>query len=382
MIKIILVGAGEWLKRTYPWIKDTFFEIIGIWDNDSKKHGQRVGDYIICAPSDTYIGKGIDVVITSTYVEDIKNQFMQMGYHASTIHDIWWLHFCRMNAFYKMNDICLGKGEQKAIEHTRKFGLTTYNIDLSKEYRESTIECDFDENNNRYFCLHNGKKMYMREGDDKAYAVGYYNKLRKEQDVCSPHCYKTFVVNQRYDCIVDAGCAEGIFSLDVIDRCKELFLIEPDSAWFEACQYTFGSKNNTTVYMYENELGDTVAENKITLDYLLEAYINKKNQSILIKMDIEGAEEDALIGASKLLCSENEITVIACSYHHANAYENIMSIFKQYGFDIDCSERSMFFRPEYEMNTINHSKELSNNTDLNYRLRHGVIVGYKNSRRI
>ena len=94
-------------------------------------------------------------------------------------------------------------------------------------------------------------------------------------------------------------------------------------------------------------------------------------------MDIEGAEECALLGGTNLLKSKNDITIIACVYHHFDSEEKIRKILADNGFMIHESHRSMFFPPEYEKNTVDQTLAWKTNELKNYRLRRGVIAGIK-----
>ena len=64
--------------------------------------------------------------------------------------------------------------------------------------------------------------------------------------------------------------------------------------------------------------------------------------NIFLKMDIEGAEVDALHGAQKVLQS-NHVRASICSYHKADDCWKIKSVFRRYGYETSTSEGYMTF---------------------------------------
>ncbi len=46
---------------------------------------------------------------------------------------------------------------------------------------------------------------------------------------------------QAGDVLVDVGTAEGIFSIDKMDKIKKLYVIETDAEWIEALKCTFSN---------------------------------------------------------------------------------------------------------------------------------------------
>ncbi|MDR0567342.1 MAG: methyltransferase, partial [Prevotellaceae bacterium] len=46
------------------------------------------------------------------------------------------------------------------------------------------------------------------------------------------------------DVVVDAGVAEGIFALSVVERAKELYLFEADKDWIAPLEATFAPFGN------------------------------------------------------------------------------------------------------------------------------------------
>lgn len=184
---------------------------------------------------------------------------------------------------------------------------------------------DRDEQNGLYYILHDGRKMYMKRSFELDGAADYYRALSIEQDTDSPHCYFTKKESLKGKTVVDCGAAEGIFALDYIDEIEELYLIEPDPEWTEALSYTFQPWEKE-VHIINKFVGreDESEHNIFTLDSFL------SNSDVdIIKLDIEGAEEDALIGARKTLKINEHLRLFACVYHNEDDEEKVRQILQE-----------------------------------------------------
>ena len=177
-----------------------------------------------------------------------------------------------------------------------------------------------------------------------------------EQDERSPHCYRHegYEVNAG-DVVVDVGAAEGIFALDVMDIAGKVILIEMDEAWVEALEQTF--KNDTDKVRIIRGFVDCVTEgNRLALDSLCSDAIN------YIKMDIEGYEKPALLGAERLLKESGDLKLAVCSYHCREDEEWIRNYLEQYGFETEVSKG--FMCPDWTIEAY-----------LEAELRRGIVFG-------
>lgn len=185
-----------------------------------------------------------------------------------------------------------------------------------------------------------GKRMYY----PKDYSFGVENGRRYLSNIVecdqyegSPHLYVygKHKVNLG-DIIVDAGVAEGNFALTYIDIVSKAYLIESDKRWLEALKLTFEPYKNKIV-LVPKMLSDMDTEQSITLDTLLEG-----NRVDFVKMDIEGAETDALLGGINVL-RKNNVKLSVCAYHRKRDEDYIQFILKALGYRTSHSEGYMFF---------------------------------------
>jgi len=146
------------------------------------------------------------------------------------------------------------------------------------------------------------------------------------------------------DIVVDAGSAEGLFSLSIVNRCKNIFIIESNKFFLRALEKTFKTFIPRKIELFNTAIGDKDAfaettGNRInnsvvesikgdvkvtTLDNLLK----DKGRITYIKADLEGWEMKMLIGAKGIISKYKPKMVIA-AYHRDNEYKEMISFIRQ-----------------------------------------------------
>ncbi|CAN5481843.1 hypothetical protein BH10BAC4_BH10BAC4_08820 [soil metagenome] len=146
------------------------------------------------------------------------------------------------------------------------------------------------------------------------------------------------------DVVVDCGAAEGLFTFLVKMRCKEIFLIEPVKKFCRSLQKTF--ENNIRVKIIpvalsEKEgfanisehdisssltVGDQSAES-VTVTTLDKLFYEKNIPISYIKMDLEGFDYEALLGAAELI-KKNKPKIAVTTYHKFEHAEQISNYLK------------------------------------------------------
>lgn len=194
------------------------------------------------------------------------------------------------------------------VDRERKVRLLNY--DFVEKYEKLTCEICLDEVSGMKYIPYKNKKMFFPRGWEDSEIADYYRSVVAEQDAESPHCYAKGGYDVKFgDVIVDAGAAEGIFALDTIDIAGKLYLIEADEKWVEALQQTFRDDGDKVRIIY-GFLDEITEGNRVSIDGLFaEEEIN------YIKMDIEGYEKPAVMGAVKTLTKSHDIRCAVCAYH-------------------------------------------------------------------
>ncbi len=187
---------------------------------------------------------------------------------------------------------------------------------------------------------HGGRRLYFRRGSDPADVVRNYRRLLTEQDPASPHFYSGGGCEAREgDVLLDVGAAEGIWTLDAIDRAARAFLFEVDPAWVDALERTFAPWRHKVVIVnrlvsavdatHGATFGDPAA---ITIDTVMrdEGLVGP----MLLKIDVEGAEQSVLTGATDTLARADTRAVV-CTYHCADDYETLSAMMRERGFGVE-----------------------------------------------
>ena len=236
-----------------------------------------------------------------------------------------------------MSFIIINHLSQKIPEEEKKlYSVMPYPF-INKYTHQKTEVCK-DEEAGMFFVYLDGKKLYYHKGYTTMEEVQQsFTYISAEQDTESPHRYiddKFFV--KEGDTVVDLGAAEGNFSLFVVDKVKELFIVEADSRWMPALQKTFEPWKNK-VHIINKFAGSKESDTGITLSGLFrQADIN------VVKMDIEG-EENNVMQEAKDWIEERNIRFAITTYHHKDDAENIRTLMSKCGYQTVFSDKFILF---------------------------------------
>ncbi len=359
--KAIVWGTGEtavnFLKRKSLYGD---YEIIAFIDNDRNKWGKIFWQDIIIRKSDILLKIEFDIIIIcSIYIEEILKQIRDVyGIDSSKIitYKDMEVDFCNkiIKKYENSDDIEI----QETLSVFRQGIVNVLGSYYTKEEKRDFSFVLRDEDNYPYI-IFEGKRMYypknykfhQKDGKDIVIDILY------EQGNESPHLYvkdDSEIPNNAI--LVDAGVCEGNFALKYVERAKKIYLIEADIRWLEVLHRTFADYKEKVVFCNKYlSMHDNAHE--ITLDKLISEKID------FLKMDIEGAEVDALLGGRTTL--ENSFAKCAiCSYHRQYDEKYISYILESYGYHVDHSKGYMCFP---------YDENIKDTLDL----RRGVVYGKK-----
>ncbi len=335
------------------------YEIICIVDNDPAKWGMTWCSYPVISPNK--LGeKEIDLIIVcSNHYNDIKQQIIEDAGITIRAESILSIKQVEDRLVHKLSNMYKDSDDpeiRRIIDDYKMNGFSVfgyYRPDLRIRY-----DVYRDEDNWPYVIFESKRMYYPRNRIFATDSKGeYVENILYEQQPGSPHLY----IKEEWpihpgDVIVDAGVCEGNFALRYVEDAKMVYLIEADEEWCEALRRTFEPYKNKVV-LCDKYLGGADSEQMITLDSLVDGMID------FLKMDIEGAEVDALLGASKVLRNSNARCAI-CSYHRRDDEKEIKKILSEYGYKTAESEGYMFFI---------YDDNISNTMDF----RRGIVYGEK-----
>lgn len=234
---------------------------------------------------------------------------------------------------------------QETLEYWRTHDISVFNqhLDLKTDVADKLF---FDASCGLpyiHFKTIGGERRKMYFPPDKEFSAlegeNFVVDILLEQRPTSPHVYTKDNHQVRAgDVLIDAGVCEGNFALRYVDICSKLYLFEPETKYVAALQQTFKDYRDKVKIIPRCVTDITDAEN-ITLD---DAFPDLRGKNIFLKMDIEGAEPKALLGAKNLL-TNNKVRASVCTYHNADDLIKVEEIFNRYGFRTSTSAGYMVF---------------------------------------
>lgn len=312
------------------------YKIIGFIDNDVCKVGKSFKNYQVYSPDILCRRIPDKIIILSNFYKDIKRQIKEKYPHVEDLVE-------DQNYFYKEMIIKRYKNSddkeiKEIIQYLKVNNLDVFNYKFRNKYKELEVNVLFDDICQMFYVYHCGKRMYFaKRYNTREKVKDYYKFLLVEQDEESPHRYLTSAFNVKEgDIVIDVGVAEGNFALEIIDKVSRIYLIETDDEWIEAIKETFRSYQDKIVII--NKYITSINAGKFaTLDSLIEEPVN------FIKMDIEGNEWDALLGAKNIITCSGNIKCAICIYHQDFDEIIVKDIMNKYGLSCSTTKGYMWF---------------------------------------
>lgn len=349
MEKVYFFGTGYCAKIFSNKVKSTLdalgnYQIMGFLDNDVRKKGKIFKDYKIFNPEilkDNACNMVLIFLIDDTVYEIVYKQLS--GFISSElIHRFDFPLELLLKKKYKNSNDEEIKETLKYISNNK---LSVYNQFISENITYDEVKWDkhIDLPYIDFFTIE-GKKHPMYYPKEYAHFVKkneklYVEGLMWEQSEGSPHLYikENHDVNDG-DYVIDAGVGEGNFALKYIDVVSHIYLFEMDPLWQKPLKYTFQDYENK-VTIINKAVSDKTTLNTCRIDDVFSGH-----RIDFVKMDVEGAEVEAISGAKRVFCSNN-IKSSICSYHRNGDEEKIRKLLEQYGYYTTVSAGYMLFLP-------------------------------------
>lgn len=229
--------------------------------------------------------------------------------------------------------------ENAALAFIGRYGITSYPHPYSLAYKDQKVAVFTDNMLGLPYVIHNNKKLYFpKHFTPKAVSILYIS-LITEQDPAAAHRYVASYEELTDRTLLDIGSAEGIFSLDSIDLVKHVYLFEYEEFWQAALKATFAPWSHK-VTIVKNYVGDKTEGIFTTIDDFM---LDKPNKNLFIKMDIEGAEQAALRGATQTLQTGKNMRVAVCTYHRPDDPEVISRFLANLGYTYEFTNGMLFW---------------------------------------
>lgn len=251
-----------------------------------------------------------------------------------------------------------------AVDYLKRTNSLNEIISYEQNKSIEKVEALFDKKAKLPYIVHKGKKLYFPHSYSIEKAINFYRYSIEWEDILgegyrdrTPHQYQSerFHVNNN-DILIDAGVAEGLFSLEMIDKVKKIYLIECDPKWWKPLEHTFEPWKNKVI-LVKKYLSNKDDKENISLQTLLE---QEQGESIFVKLDIEGFEVNVIHNAKETMSNWNyPLTLTCCTYHRETDCATIQTFFDEIGFNSELSNG-------YMLTNMNNENGI-------YSLRHGVI---------
>lgn len=253
---------------------------------------------------------------------------------------------------------------QLALDYLRKNRDLQEIIPYEQVKSLETIEARYDNKAKLPYITHKGKRLYFPKNYGLIQAINFYKYSIEYEDILgdgyrmrAPHQYQSdlFHLNEG-DILIDAGVAEGLFSLEMIEIAKKVYLIECDPKWWKPLEYTFEPWKDKVV-LIKKFLSNKDNKNNIRLQSILD---QEKRENIFVKLDIEGYEVDVIQDSKEALSNRKDpLTLSCCTYHREKDCEVLLSYFNEIRYVTELSDG-------YMLTSMNDDNGI-------YDLRHGVI---------
>ena len=310
-------------------------------DNDSRKWGNRIAGLEVYPPDHIKEVENDVVVIcvNETIYSDISQQLIDdLEIPVNKIrHWTYWMRIDFLNYYHENMDKA-GKEGQDIIKYVeRRDRLVPFNYSYTEKYKEG-ITCFYDEQCGMFYGYYKNHRVYLNKSfRTRRQSEEYIKSLLIEQDIQSPHRYLSDDFNVDGECVLDAGVAEGNFALEVIEKVAKVILVEADPLWNEALMKTFEPWKDKIVII-NKYLSDADGDNTITIDALANSY-----PIDFVKLDIEGAEVNAIKGGMGYLSEIKKIKMAVCTYHNIDDEIRLREILEPMGFDAISTKGYMVF---------------------------------------
>ncbi|MDD4937792.1 MAG: FkbM family methyltransferase [Candidatus Shapirobacteria bacterium] len=303
---VVLFGAAKMGIIYADLCKKNKIKVLAFGDNDKLKHGILIKNIKVGSIDDlkNKYGGDVQIIITSLYDEEIKEQLNKLGFKNVWSHTFFSTLFAKKFSVLAWTNYInsINSNRLKLIELFEILGdikskkvflnIIKFRLTLDRKHLKSAA----DDIRDIYF-------------DDSVY------KLSKNE---------TFV---------DVGAFDGDTVKLFIDvnnnKFKKIYCFEPDNKSYldlkkfvskkndkriEIFKYGLGLKSETVYFSNDGGLGSKVSNSgdKIeikNMDSIL------KDKITLIKMDIEGCEQNALIGSKETILKYKPKLAI-CVYHN------------------------------------------------------------------
>ena len=241
---------------------------------------------------------------------------------------------------FNENDSLIGNYQiEEVLSFLRKNPLHMFPYNFIYKYDSVKVNVHKDSTSNLNYVFLRNKKLFYPKGWSSENIRYSHSFSCLEQDEFSPHSYADDSIQYgKNDIVVDAGSAEGNFSLEIVEKVKKVYLFECSDGWQEPLKKTFEPwKEKVEIIPFK--LSSIEDSSSTTLDRFFE---NKEPPTIL-KIDVDGDEKSLLEGSKNLLKDLDYLRIALCVYHKKNDEVEFTNLLQGFNFNVKTSNGYMIF---------------------------------------
>lgn len=353
--EIIIWGASIEFSRVYKFLQkyNLVHKVIAYADNDSKKWGGVLNNVNILSPNEVLekvqLENNLCIIINTILSSQskIKAQLISMGINENKIEEKIFYLVCAHEQEYK---------EVIAIQEERKKVCSILEMHI-KEYEKVYSMLEDTHSKGIYLAKLNyrlsGEGKYLKDiniAHNQQYFDEKIYSLKQNEVIVDCGSYKGDTLDNFY--IISNGKYKKYIAIEADRRNYEELVnhIEKEhyekittynfACWHEQAELVFNDFEEAGSHL--STKGNTIIKAD-SLDNLLNEEIT------ILKMDIEGAEQNALRGAEQLIKRYKPILAI-CIYHQFEDYYKIPLLIKEFNRDYHLFIRH--YIKEYDDETI------------------------------
>ena len=319
---VILFGAAQMGKIYLHLCKKNKINVLAFVDNNQAKSGKKLdGKDIISISELMRFPKDIQIIITSIYDEEILNQLRKIGFARIWPHSF----FCTL--------------------YPRKF---------TNPYWQNSLDDIFRDKDKILACFDLFKDKMSRKTFLELIKYRLFldrkciKKIKQPQE--KEYFDKKLINLNQTEILNDGGAYDGDtvkkFKKVTSDNYVAIYAFEPDRYQFKKLKrnikkwkdkrikiypYALAKKEKYLAFTNDATLGSRITTESVsTIKAISLDKFFRKKRTTLIKLDIEGAEEDVLRGAKKTITAHLP-TLAICIYHKSTDLWRIPLLIKKYG---------------------------------------------------
>ncbi len=321
---VVLFGAGYCLSLVLDLMEDNDIKVIGVCDNNKIKIGQKIcGKQIEKIEEIQKKYKQFNVVISTSHFKEIKQQLLDKGFENNIFHlpisayyknSIYGKNFVKRNhiQFSKVFDILEDDISKKVFVN-----VIRHNISLDPRWYQEISDYEI----NGYF----GTDLYKE--DENAVII--------DGGAFDGDTYREFLSN------TSGKFAKYVAYEPDTDNYNQLKKINDEK--LITINKGLGEKSKKLYFTSGMGVSSNISEDG---DQIIEVgaidQLNLGQRITFIKMDIEGAEKDALYGAKKIIMSDKPTLAIS-AYHKKEDLYDLVNLIKSLNNDYKIYLRHTFY---------------------------------------